>query len=443
METIEKNFDGFFKSVGFKLALIGFLTLVLLIPANLILNLIREREQRRIETIAEVSSIWGNAQTLCGPVISVPFKVTKQTEEGALITETKTAHFLPENLRIEGSVKPEERYRGIYKVVSYRASLHVSGNFAALDPGLLNISETAFETGQAVIEFGIPDMRGINQEILIHWGDSVQEVIPGLLSTHLSESGIHANISLEGKKVYNFSFDIDLNGSQSLNFIPLGKETNIKMNSTWNSPSFCGAFLPDDREINDAGFNAFWNILQLNRNFPQQWIDDQYSVIESSFGVELLTPVDTYRKSERSVKYAILFIALTFIVFFFAEVLTKTRIHFVYYFLTGAAICIFYSLLTALAEHMTFTIAYLVSSVIIAGMIGIYANSLYKKWQVTLTVVTSLVALYVFLFVILQMMDYSLLFGNIGLVIILGIVMYFSRKIDWYSSVRGDQVGKQ
>ena len=429
METIEKISSGFINSLGLKLALIGFLTLLLLIPSSMILNLIREREQRRTETINEVTSVWGNAQTLAGPVLTIPY-------ESASKTVTKYAHILPENLKIEGSVEPEVRNRGIYKVVTYRAKLHVTGNFSALELNNLNLPQTVIENPQAFIEIGIPDLRGINKDISIKWGESVYSVVPGLKCTDLAESGVHTLVLISNSNAYSFSFDIDINGSHSLNFIPLGKVTNVNLTSFWKDPSFGGAFIPDDRKLDEKGFRANWNVLQLNRNFPQQWTNDQYSVEESSFGVELITPVDTYQKSERSVKYAILFIGLTFLVFFFAEVMTKTRIHVVNYLLTGFALCIFYSLLTALAEHIYFFLAYLIAGTTIIGMISVFAHSLYKKWQVTLTVVITLIVLYTFLYVILQLMDYSLLFGNIGLVLILAIVMYFSRKIDWYSTVK-------
>ncbi len=233
-----------------------------------------------------------------------------------------------------------------------------------------------------------------------------------------------------------FSFDVDLNGSSGLNFIPLGKETNVDLTSTWTAPKFKGAFLPDNQKVDEKGFTAHWNILQLNRNYPQQWIDNQYKVDESSFGVDLITQVDTYQKSMRSAKYAILFIVLTFLVFFFAEIMTSVRIHIFNYLLVGIALCIFYSLLTALAEYIPFTISYLIASTVIIGMIAVYAHSLYAKKQVTLTVTMTLTALYIYLFVILQLANYSLIIGNIGLVFILGLVMYFSRKIDWYSPVK-------
>jgi inner membrane protein len=421
--------NGFFSSLGFKLSLIAFLSLLLLIPATMILELVREREQRRNETVTSVSSLWGNAQTITGPVLTIPFETMEKKGNDEYSTIINYAHYLPENLTIEGRVVPEVRKRGIYRVVTYAAQLHVSGNFA-FDSAAGDVEG---KIQDAFIEIGIPDMRGINKDIVIRWNSQSVHVIPGMKSNDITNSGIHAPVEYISGQEYRFEFDIDLNGSHSINFIPLGKETNVKLISPWTDPSFIGAFLPDDRNIDDKGFTATWNILQLNRNFPQQWNNDAYSVSGSAFGVELITPVDHYQKSERSVKYAILFIGLTFLVFFFSEVMTKTRIHPVQYLLTGFAVVIFYSLLTALSEHIDFNLAYLVSATVIILMVAAFAKSLYRNWQVTLTVSSCLAALYVFLFVILQLADYSLLLGNIGLVVILGIVMYFSRKIDWYS----------
>jgi inner membrane protein len=443
METIEKMSNGLFNSAGFKLALITFLTLLLLIPANMIMNLIREREERRDETIKEVTTVWGNEQTLCGPILTIPYKVTEKTGQNEYKTVIMHAHFLPDNFNVEGNVEPEVRYRGIYKAVTYHTQLHITGQFTGADLASLNVKPEQIDGDKAWIEIGIPDMRGINKEIVLHWGDTVLPVIPGIPSQELSTSGIHSEVPVTDPADINFAFDLDLNGSYSLNFIPVGKETNVRLTSAWNSPSFNGAFLPDDRKITKSGFTANWNILQLNRNYPQQWTGNQYSLGESAFGVDLITPVDTYQKSMRSVKYALLFIGLTFLVLFFSEVLTNTRIHPVNYLLTGIALCIFYSLLTALAEHISFALAYLISSLTILAMIAIFAHSLYRNRKVTLTVVGVLVALYTFLYVILQLMDYSLLFGNIGLVIILGLVMYFSRKINWYSTVRSTDEGKK
>jgi inner membrane protein len=436
MENLEKVKNSLFNSVGLKLALIAFLSLLLMIPAMMIMNLIREREQRSNETINEVTALWGNEQTLTAPVLTLQVVTLPKPGQNATGSITRYVHFLPENLKITGNAEPEVRHRGIYRVVTYRSKLHVTGNFLPPDLEALKISREDISSIDAWIEIGIPDMRGINQNIQIHWGDSVSPVIPGTISREIVPSGIHAPVRIGFTSPVAFSFDVDLNGSSGLNFIPLGKETNVDLTSTWTSPKFKGAFIPDNQKVDENGFTAHWNILQLNRNYPQQWIDNQYKVDESSFGVDLITQVDTYQKSMRSAKYAILFIVLTFLVFFFAEIMTSVRIHIFNYLLVGIALCIFYSLLTALAEYIHFTIAYLIAGTVIIGMIAVYAHSLYSKKQVTLTVTMTLAALYIYLFVILQLANYSLIIGNIGLVFILGLVMYFSRKIDWYSPVK-------
>jgi inner membrane protein len=440
MENLEKVKNSLFNSVGFKLALIAFLSLLLMIPSLMIMNLIREREQRSNETIREVTSIWGDEQTLTAPVLTLQVVTLPKPAQNIPAGSTRLLHILPENLKIIGSAEPEVRHRGIYRVVTYRSKLHVTGNFLPPDLDALRISKDEISGQDAWIEIGIPDMRGINQNIRIQWGDSVLPVIPGTISKEIAKSGVHALVNSDYSSPVTFSFDVDLNGSSGLNFIPLGKETNVDMVSTWNSPRFKGAFLPDNSKVDEKGFTAHWNILQLNRNYPQQWLDNQYSVSESAFGVDLITQVDTYQKSMRSAKYAILFIVLTFLVFFFAEIMTGVRIHIFNYLLVGVGLCIFYSLLTALAEYIPFSIAYLIASIVIIGMIAVYANSLYTKRTVTITVTLTLAALYIYLFVILQLANYSLIIGNIGLVFILGLVMYFSRKIDWFSPVKSPTI---
>ena len=429
METLEKAVNWFNNSTGVKLAVIAVLTMLLLIPAAMIMDLIREREQRRDATIIEVTEIWGNKQTISAPFITIPYEVAQLNGELAL----QYLHVLPSDLSIEGEVIPEIRNRGNFKVVIYTARLHFSGYFET--PGLFAVkSGSGGVSGNTMwLEIGIPDMRGINKEILVNWNGSEYAGVPGLMTDDIYNSGIHALIPAEFIGNGQFSFDIDLNGSQALNFVPLGKNTNVKLHSAWSSPSFAGAFLPDDREVNDDGFTAEWSVLHLNRNYPQEWTDDQYKVDQSAFGVELITPVDNYQKSMRSAKYAVMFIALTFLVFLFAEIKNKTRIHAIHYLLAGLALCIFYSLLTALSEHIAFNLSFLIASLVIITMITLYAHGIFKKSTVTLVVLLSLIALYTFLFVILQLADYALLFGNIGLVIILAIVMYFARKINWYS----------
>src|SRR5690606_38349357 len=178
---------------------------------------------------------------------------------------------------------------------------------------------------------------------------------------------------------YNFSLSLDLKGSEFLYFVPVGKETNINVTSAWQNPSFDGAFLPDQREIGDNGFTANWKVLHLNRNFPQQWTGSGYQISSAAFGVNLLLPIDSYQKSMRSVKYAILFIGLTFLIFFFIEMLHKKSVHPFQYVLIGLALCIFYTLLVSISEYSNFNIAYLVASIMTIGLVTAYTYSVFDS----------------------------------------------------------------
>jgi inner membrane protein len=435
MENQENLFKRITTSVSFKLAVIAFLTLLLLIPTFMIQNLIREREQRHDETINEVTSKWGNAQSLSGPILTIPYKIWLQSEKG-MVFQMHHMHILPASLDISGKIYPEVRYRGIYKVIAYRAGLSFQGKFDTVDLNALSINPDDVEWDQATIEVGIPDMRGINKTISIIWDGKTLPVTPGIPKENVNPSGIHTRVAVNETGTHTFSFSMDINGSHSLNFIPLGGETNVSLSSDWKNPSFTGAFLPDDRNMTDTGFTAQWNVLQLNRNYPQQWTDHDYQTEDSAFGVDLITLVDNYQKSMRSAKYAILFIVLTFMVLFFAEIIRKTSIHPIQYLLVGVALCVFYTLLTSLSEHIGFALSYLIAAMVIIILISLFVRSLYKNTKVTLSVAALLAALYVYLYVILQLTDYALLIGSIGLVIVLAIVMYFSHKIDWYSTTR-------
>jgi inner membrane protein len=227
---------------------------------------------------------------------------------------------------------------------------------------------------------------------------------------------------------------MDLNGSKSLHIVPVGSKTHISLESQWDAPSFTGSYLPDERQVTDDGFIAKWKVLELNRTYPQSWEGNKYSLEDSALGVDLILPVDIYQKNMRSVKYALLFIALTFLVFFFTEYLNNRRVHPIHYLLAGFGIVLFYSLLLSLSEHLAFGLSYLISSLAIVSLITIYFHAIIGRMRATLSVLGILAGLYGFLYILLSAYDYSLLLGNVGLFIILAIVMFFSRKIDWEKS---------
>ncbi len=433
MEIPVPKRPSFLQSATFKLIIIGLLILIMMIPGAMIRKLVSEREQTQLDVLSEIGSKWGNGQTIKGPVLSIPYYHYIEQDEKPY-REIRFAHFLPGELEIDAVVLPEIRYRGIYKTVVYNSVLKVSGSFDFPDTDKLKIERSVILPDDAFLQVGITDMRGIQQILPFQWNQQELEVEPGIPTGDLSGSGFHVKIPLEDRNRFDFQFELNLNGSDHLYFVPVGKSTNISMKSTWRHPRFDGAFLPDERDISEEGFEAVWKVLHLNRNYPQSWKGAAYHTDESAFGCFLILPVDQYQKTMRSAKYAIMFIALTFMIFFFVEILNRRRIHPVQYLLVGLSISIFYVLLLSLAEQIGFKLSYLVSSVAIISLITAYAAGIFRQVKLTLILGFCLILLYLFLFILIQLQDYALLLGSIGLFVAMGLIMYTSRNVDWYGT---------
>jgi inner membrane protein len=421
-------------SIGLKVGVITVLVLILLIPATMMISLIREREYNREGAITEVSSKWGNSQTIAGPVLTVPFYSVHRNKDGSTYKKTHYAYFLPDELKAESVVTPEVRYRGIYEVVLYRSALKLAGNFnlKALDE--YGIRKDRVYWDRVTLSVGISDLRGVRGAVDFLWSGTPLDVDPGMDNDGLIERGITVRPSIKaGSSAYTFAMAMDLNGSDRLMFVPFGKETSVSMTSPWNSPSFTGDFLPKERKISEKGFSAMWNVQYLNREYPQHWKDKNVDYQGSAFGVELLFPADGYQKTMRTAKYAVLFIVLAFLSFFLIEVLNGLRIHPVQYLLVGVALVVFYTLLLSLTEHIGFGIAYVLSSVSLVAVISGYSASILHSKRLGAIMASVMGVLYGYMYVVLQLQDYALLFGSIGLFLVVALTMYVTRNVDWYA----------
>jgi inner membrane protein len=430
-----------------KLATVGFLVLILLIPTSMLQSLITERQATRDAAITEVSEKWGGFQTISGPVLSVPYTVVEKDDKGVETRHTEYAHVLPDDLSISGTVQPEQRNRGLFQVMLYNTRLTLRGTLPRPNAEKLGISPAAMQWDRAFVSVGIQDMKGIKDEVRLRVNGKPQVVEPGIPTDDLLTSGINARVP--NADSLRFECELNLNGSTDLYFMPFGKQTAVSLTSPWATPSFVGAYLPDSRTVEAAGFRAQWKVLQYNRNYPQQGVgtflnrrnagmtyaegDKGPSVADATaFGVRLLTPVDEYQKTTRSAKYAAMFILITFASFFFVEILDKRRIHPIQYLLVGFAVCLFYLLLLAISEHVAFNWAYLISAAAVLAMITFYVRYVFQNTRLTLLFSGILALLYGFFFSLLQLEDYSLLLGSLGLALILGTVMYLTRKVNWY-----------
>lgn len=429
-----------------ELIILGGITLVLMVALAMIRGLVLERAARASSARAEISRSWGQSQTVGGPVLIVPYRVRFVDQVSGKVLESKArAHFLPDRLVTRGRLLPERRYRGIFETVLYRGQLRVEGEFARPDFSRWGVAPEDVLWNEAVLTVGVSDLRGIGGNPVLRWNERALAFTGGSADARLWPTGLTAANPFPdggGPERLSFSMDLVLNGSEEISFYPLGKETVVELTSPWPDPSFGGAFLPESRTITESGFSARWSISSLARSYPQKWRSGEEpematTITPSAFSVGLFSPVDHYQQSERSVKYGALFIVLTFVTFFLYELLSPVTLHPVQYFLVGGALCVFYVLLLSISEHATFGIAYAIASVATIVLISAYGAALLRSRLRVAGLTAVLSMLYGYLYVLLQLEDWALLMGAIGLFLILGLVMYATRRVDWGTAHRG------
>ncbi len=425
------------ESITIKLLSIAILVLILLIPTTWIQSLIEERQYRMAEAVSEVEDKWSGRQTLSGPVMIIPYRKYLQFEKDGkteTIEKIEKAYFLPQNLQINAELEPQNLNRGIFDVVVYNSMIEMTGSFGQPDLAALNLKEENIIWEDATLAMGLSDLRGIKEDPAIIYSGKKIASEPGQQAIELFNRSVSSRLVLDGPitEANNFSIKIPLKGSGKLFFIPTGKITDVAVAGNWPDPSFGGSFIPETREVTESAFEAKWKVLHFNRPFPQQWIGKQENFHEAAFGVDLLMPVDQYQKSIRTAKYAVLIILLTFLALFLIEIICKIRIHPFQYILIGAALIIYYSLLLSLSEHAGFEAAYALASISTVLLISFYSISFLPSRKVSLLLGGLLTLFYAFIYTIIRSQDYALLFGSVGIFIAIGVLMYISRKINWY-----------
>ena len=436
-----------------KLLGVGALVLVLLIPLMMITGVLSDRLQRRNEAVADITSSWGREQNVIGPVLGIPyqykFKAVKEmpAPDGKMerreVEETATAnaYFLPETLNIAGDVKTDTKHRGIYTAAVFRALVTLSGKFKTPDFGPLKIDMKDVQWKDAFVTIAINDLRGTRDAIVLDWGGAKRPLLPGSQVPGYT-TGATASLGTDKPiaSEIQFSIPLDFNGSEGIFFAPFGMQNEATLKSNWADPGFRGAFLPAESSVRSDGFNATWKVSYYGRNYPQSWTsrdgNERFttrSVSDSLFGAQFLSILDAYRYVERSIKYGVLFLVLVFTTFFLFEVTARQKIHPFQYLMVGAALCLFYLLLLSISEFIGFSWAYLIAAVTSTLLITWYCRFFLGGGMRTLMIGAGLAGVYTFLYITLRQQDYALLMGAIALFVVLAIVMYVTRKVDWYA----------
>lgn len=454
MEHIQNNqnkFGNWLKtSLTARMLMVGFLTLVLLIPLIFVQELIRERSIRQREVINEINQQWGNEVLVYGPILKIPYKTylektVTDSNTKKVVTETieniEYMYFFPETLNINSQINPEKKKRGIYTTAVYNSGVQISGqfelpNFKDLE---INIKDVLWNKANIIIQTS--NVKGVNRATLklndsnytltSKYKGSNSNTYNALTMHSLETKHINNSVSLATENL-TFLVDFSIKGSEQIRFIPIGKTTEAQITSNWKTANFFGEFLPyNNDKISDTGFDAKWKVLELNRPFSQTHKNYLPELNEFAFGVNFMIPVDEYQKSDRSTKYGFLVIGLTFLIFFLIQSLSKINIHPFQYLMIGLALVMFYTLLISISEHSSFLKAYILAGTSVIILITFYSKSILKNIKFPIFIAAALTALYTFIFVIIQMENYALLVGSIGLFLILAAVMFVSRKIDW------------
>lgn len=457
------------QSQALRLFILLILVLVLQIPSLFMSSLVSERRQRRDAAAAEIASKWGAQQTLTGPALIVPWKKRRAVGDGQggfteRVSERRLV-LLPESLRVTAKVETETRRRGIYGVPVYRLDARLEGRFARPDFAKLQVPPEDVDWSRAVLSLGISDARAIQEQVVLDWNGRAIEFQPGAADAPELGGGIHAELGLEGEPWGQpFSAPLRLNGTRGLYFTPFGKQTTVELSGAWPDPSFQGQWLPAERAVTAEGFRATWSIPSLGRNFPQAWTDLpraaeappaadedgrgaaepraaaslEATIARSAFGLDLVPAIDEYRLSDRTLKYGLLFVVLTFTAFWLLEVLGGRPLHPIQYLMIGAALVMFLLLELALSEHVGFGVAYAIAGALVVGLIVHYAASVLGSRARALGVGGGLALLYAFHYVVLRNEDYALLLGSLLFFGALAAVMSATRRVEWHV---GDRPG--
>ncbi|NQX85195.1 MAG: cell envelope integrity protein CreD [Flavobacteriaceae bacterium] len=433
-------------SITARMLTVGLLILILLIPLSYINSLIAERAGRQHDVVAEIKEKWGHDVLVYGPILKLPYKTYTDTkifnqDTKSYFTETTThinyAYVFPETLNANCLIDCKTLNRGNFESAVFTTQMDFKGSYDTIQLDYKDIKKDDIIWDKVSIIIKTSNLKGIkeNVDFKINNSNYIFENNFSDQSSYLDalESNYIKPDDLPIRSLKSFHFSIRFNGSKKIRMIPIGKTTTMAMNSNWPDPSFTGIFLPDNetKEITKDGFSANWKVLHINRAFSQQYINDLPNLIQFAFGTEFMVMVDEYQKSERSAKYGFLVIGLTFLIFFLIQTISKIGIHPFQYLMIGIALTMFYTLLVSISEHSSFFKAYLIAGTSVIGLITLYSKSILNTWQFALLIGTSLTTLYIFIYVIIQLENYALLVGSIGLFLILSTVMFVSRKIDW------------
>ncbi|HIH9607277.1 TPA: cell envelope integrity protein CreD [Klebsiella pneumoniae] len=416
--------------------LIGCIVLLSL-PLMMVRELINERADYRSEVVDAIEQSTSGSQKLAGPLIAIPITETltrMENQKEVSYQRSWVYYWLPESLAVTGKQTVESRRVGIYSGQVWHNALQIKASFDPLR--LAALRKTNIVLGQPRLVVSVGDARGIGAIHAPEVNGNVLSVEPGL-GISGDGAGIHMPMPAlaEDNKPLEIAFSLDLNGTGEFSLVPLGRNSELQLTSNWPHPGFLGSFLPTQREVSAAGYRAHWQSSWFANDMGSYFKDDMeipWSRLPA-FSADVMSLADQYQLTDRATKYAILLIGLTFMAFFVFESLTRRPLHPMQYLLVGLSLVLFYLVLLALSEHIGFTAAWLAASLSGAVMNGIYLQAVLRGWRNSLLFVAALLLLDGVMWFLLHSEDSALLLGTGVLALALSVLMFLTRRVDWYA----------
>ena len=445
-----ENLESRFTSVSVKAVVIAALTVLMLWPLSRVESLVSERQTLQAQAYAVIAAGFGGSQVIGAPILTVDTE--NRTVEVDPYTKNKTEtwtkgaplHLLPDEVQITNDVSVEVRSKGIYSVPVYVSKVVMTGVFKpdAIASLLRSTADMQVFPTRAAFQLPLPGVKYVRALTRFEVdGQPLRATSGGVAG--LTALGTPIDLKSRGDaNPVAFRLEFEIAGSESLHFLPLGSHTTVTAKVAWPHPDFDGAFLPISRDINPEGYSAKWEVLELNRAYPQTWRGasvTEAALLATAFGVQLFQPSNIYTQNYRAVRYGILFVAITFACFFAWEHLVRgLRLHPMQYLLVGLALATFYLLLLALSEHIGFALSYAVAAAALVALITAYIAGATNNRVAAFAIGAALACTYGILYVILLSQDYALLFGSLLLFVILAALMIATRRLDWSKIGRED-----
>ncbi|HBR0931014.1 TPA: cell envelope integrity protein CreD [Klebsiella variicola] len=416
--------------------LIGCVVLLSL-PLMMVRELINERADYRSEVVDAIEQSTSGSQKLAGPLIAIPVTETltrMENQKEVNYQRSWVYYWLPESLAVTGKQTVESRRVGIYSGQVWHNALQIKASFDPLR--LAALRKTNIVLGQPRLVVSVGDARGIGAIHAPEVNGNVLSVEPGL-GISGDGAGIHMPMPAlaEDNKPLEIAFSLDLNGTGEFSLVPIGRNSELQLTSNWPHPGFLGSFLPTQREVSAAGYRAHWQSSWFANDMGSYFKDDMeipWSRLPA-FSADVMSLADQYQLTDRATKYAILLIGLTFMAFFVFESLTRHPLHPMQYLLVGLSLVLFYLVLLALSDHVGFTAAWLAASLSGAVMNGVYLQAVLRGWRNSLLFVAALLLLDGVMWFLLHSEDSALLLGTGVLVLALSVLMFLTRRVDWYA----------